>query len=104
GELLRELPQDAVADRVAVAVVDPLEVVEVGEDERERLSEALGARELGRELVVAVAAVREAREPVHERLPLDDPVQSRILERDHGVTDERNRRLALLVRERTTVQ
>ena len=42
-----EGPQHLVPDLVAVPVVDALEVVEVGEDERERLAEALGAAQLG---------------------------------------------------------
>ena len=52
-------------------------------------AEPLGARELGREHLVGVAAVREAGEPVDERLALDDPVQPRVLERDHRLLGER---------------
>ena len=74
AERLRELDQDAVADRVAVAVVDGLEAVEVGQRERDRPAEALGAPQLAREHLLAVAPVREAGEHVDERLPSDDPV------------------------------
>ena len=84
-----ELAQDVVADGVAVHVVDRLEVVEVGEHERQRRAEALGARDLRGERVLALAAVRDAGEPVDERLPLDDPVQPRVLERDRRVRGER---------------
>src|SRR5688572_30976052 len=50
--------EDVVAGLVAVAVVDLLEVVEVGEDEREAAAEALGARDLSLERLLEVAAVR----------------------------------------------
>ena len=46
AEHLGEGPQDRVADGVAVLVVDVLEPVEVGEDDRERRLEALGASRL----------------------------------------------------------
>ena len=57
GERLK----DVVASLVAVAVVDLLEVVEVGEDEREAPAEALGAGDLALERLFEVAAVWEAR-------------------------------------------
>ena len=83
-----------------VDVVDRLEVVEVGEHERERRAEALGPRDLGGERVLALAPVRDAGEAVDERLPLDDAVQPRVLERDRGVRGERARGEPLLVVER----
>ena len=42
-----ELAQDVVAERVAPAVVDLLEVVEIDHQERERLLEPVAAGELG---------------------------------------------------------
>ena len=45
-QLLGHLAQQVVAGRVAVAVVDVLEAVEVEDDERERAVVALGARQL----------------------------------------------------------
>ena len=70
---------------MAVRVVDGLEVVEVGEDQRDGAAEPLDARELGGERLVALPAVGEPGELVDERLPLDDAVQARVVERDHGL-------------------
>ncbi len=89
-----------VADGVAVRVVHVLEPVEVGEDDRERRLEALGARRLRVERVGGRAAVRETREPVDERLPLDHAVQASVLERDDRVRRERRRVHPLLLAER----
>ena len=49
-----------------------------------------------RERVFASAPVRDSRQPVDERLPLDDRVQPRVLERDGGVRCERRRRHPVL--------
>src|SRR5205823_5631239 len=84
----RKLAQDVVACVVAVPVVDLLEVVQVGDDEREGSDHAVGARDLVRERVLAAAPVRDSRQPVDERLALDDRVQPRVLERDGGVRCE----------------
>ena len=93
-----ELAQDVVADGVAVHVVDGLEVVEVGEDERERRAEpARRARSPRESASSQPAPVRDAGEPVDERLPLDDPVQPRVLERDRRVRRERRRGQPLLL-------
>src|SRR6188508_3800726 len=73
---------------MTVTVVDHLEVVYVGEDQPDRSSDPLDARELGRERLVGLTPVRQSGEPVHERLPLDDPVQASILERDDGLAGE----------------
>ena len=91
-----ELPQDVVSGRVTMDVVDLFEVVEVGEDERERGAEPLGAGDLGGERFLAVASVRDAGQPIDERLPLDDPVQPRVLQRDRCVRRQRVRRHRLL--------
>src|SRR5205814_6047120 len=81
---LGELPQDEVAGRMPVAVVDRLEVVEVGEDQRERIAEPLGPPQLLPQDLMAPAAVREAGQAVAGRLALDDRVQAGVLERDHA--------------------
>ena len=99
AQRLGELDEHAVADRVAEAVVDRLEAVEVGEHEGDRAAEALGAQQLAGERLLAVAAVGEAGEHVDERLAGDDPVQARVLERDRRVGDERRGRAPLLDRE-----
>src|SRR4051794_10212991 len=62
AQRLGELDEHAIADRVAEAVVDRLEVVEVGEHERHRAAEALGAHQLAGERFLAVPSVREAGE------------------------------------------
>ena len=59
-EDVAEGDQDLVADRVAVDVVDALEVVDVEQDEADRGVVARGARQLGGEALVEVAAVEEA--------------------------------------------
>ena len=92
----RELAQHEVPGRVAVAVVHALEVVEIGEDEGERAAEALGAGQLRVQRVLRVPAVGEPCQAVHERLPLDDAVQARVLEGDDGVAGEQRRRLDVL--------
>src|SRR5829696_2788313 len=76
-----ELAEDHVPDRVAVAVVDVLEVVEVGEDEGEGAAAAVDAGELRRQRLLRRAAIREAGEPVDERLLLDHAVQPGVVER-----------------------
>jgi hypothetical protein len=63
----RERLEHAVAGLVAVGVVEPLEVVEVDHDERERAPVAARPRDLLRELAVEVAPVGEPRERVGER-------------------------------------
>ena len=60
----QELPdgaQDRVAGLVAMGVVDLLEVVEVEEDERERVADAVGATPLQHELLIERAPVCQAR-------------------------------------------
>ena len=73
-----------------MAVVDVLEPVEVGDDDGERAAEPLEARELGGERLLALAAVRETGEAVDERLPLDDAVQARVVERHDRLRRERD--------------
>ena len=60
----RDPPQQLVAGRVAEAVVDGLEVVEVDVQQRDRMAAAPGAREAEREVLVEQRAVRQLRERV----------------------------------------
>ena len=85
---------------MAVNVVHGLEVVQVGEDERERRREPLRARDFLRERVLTLAPVRDSRQAVDERLLLEDVVQARVLERDRCMRRERARRCPLLGVER----
>ena len=86
GEGLQEL----VPDRVAEAVVDALEVVEVGEDERRRHRPGRPA-DLGAERGHEAPPVDEARELVGDRLVLDDVMEPRVLERDRGLGGQPDR-------------
>lgn len=60
----RDLTQDAAAGLMTVLVVDPLEVVEVEEQQAHVLASVLGVRYCGGESVVESAAVQETREAV----------------------------------------
>jgi hypothetical protein len=71
---------------VAEAVVDGLEVVDVGEDQADRAAQPLRAGDLARERLVGLAPVRQPGEPVDERLALDHPVEPRVLEGDDGLS------------------
>jgi len=82
--------------------VHRLERVEVGEDETEVALESVCSRELAAERLLDCAPVREPCQPVDQGLPFDDPVQTRVLECDHGVGDERCHRLASAVVEALT--
>ena len=84
---------------MAVAVVDVLEPVEVADDDGQRAAEALEACELRGQRVLALPPVRKAGETVDERLALDDPVQTRVLERDDRMRRERDRGHPVLVLE-----
>src|SRR5687768_16885157 len=85
AEHVGEAPQHLVSGLVAVAVVDLLEVVEVGEHEGERVAEPLGAAHLDGERLGEAAAVGELGELVGDRLALDGPVEPLVLERDRGL-------------------
>ena len=85
---------------MAEAVVDLLEVVEVGENDRKRPAETLDARELDRELVLEVAAVRQAGQTVDPSLLLDDSVQARVVERNDCLGGERCGGLPVVIAER----
>ena len=78
---------------MAVLVVDQLEVVEVGEDERERVAEALCAANLDGERLGEAAAVGELGELVRDRLALDGAVEALVLDGDGGLGREPVREL-----------
>ena len=74
GQPARDLDQHLVARLVAVGVVDRLEVVDVDVHQREQSAVAHAQRDLALQLVRAVAAVRELRQVVGERLAREPPV------------------------------
>ena len=78
----RDLAQRAVADVVAVVVVDLLEVVEVHDHQRDLGLQALGARQLAGQVHEEEPRVRQAGERVRQRVFL------RLLEQ-HRVVDDR---------------
>src|SRR6187397_890294 len=85
---------------MAVAVVDRLEAIEIGEDEAEIAVEALRARDLLLEALLERPPVGEPRERVDQGLLLDDRVQLGVLERDGGLRREQRGGLRLVVVER----
>ena len=76
----------AVADVVAVVVVDLLEAVEVHDHQRDLGLQALGARQLARQVHEQEARVRQAGQRIGQRVFL------RLLEQ-HRVVDDRGRLL-----------
>ena len=88
AQQLGERPQRLVAGGVPAAVVDALEVVEVGEEERQRGVEPARAGDLALERLDEAAAVDEAGELVGDGLLADDLVQACVLERDRGLRGE----------------
>ena len=82
---LRELLEHLVTPRMAEPVIDPLELVQIGEDERERTSQLERARHLRFERVEEAASVDEPRQLVGDRLALHRMVQPCVLERDRSL-------------------
>ena len=84
AEACRHLREDAIADRVAVPVVDLLEVVDVEQDEREREPLVLCLVQVVLEALVEVAVVAEPGEGVGERQAhrLQRAVHRALVERD----------------------
>ena len=84
AEAGRHLREDAVADRVAVPVVDLLEVVDVEQAERERDASLLRLVEVVLEALVEVAVVAEPGQRVGERQAhrLQRAVHRALVERD----------------------
>ena len=69
GEAPGDLAQDLIAEWMTVLVVDALEVIDVGDHQRERFAMAVGERELGAQALVERASIVETGEPVvHGRL------------------------------------
>ena len=65
--MLRDPRQELVAGGVAEPVVQPLEVVDVDQQDRERLAGALDALDLAREVVLEEAVVVQLGEAVGDR-------------------------------------
>ena len=80
-----QLAQHRVAARVAVRVVDLLEVVEVEHQHRERPVEPGGPLDLARQAHREVAEVPEAGQPVGGRQPLGLLVQLHVVDRRAGL-------------------
>ena len=68
GDGRRRLAQQPIADRVAARVVDPLEVVEIDDGQRQRLSVPRRRRPLALHLFLERAMVAEARQRVAQGL------------------------------------
>ena len=80
---------------MAVAVVDALEVVEVGDHEADVAAESRRASQLEAERVLEAPPVRETGEAVDESLVLDEAMQLRVVECDDRLGGERTRNLDL---------
>ena len=93
--------QHLVAGDVTEPVVDALEVVDVDHHERQRLAgEPACALDLVGQALLEEAAIRQARQRVLDRLPLDDLVQVDVLERLRGLLREVAEQLSLGLGER----
>ncbi len=77
-----DLLEDEISHRVAVNVVEALEVVDIGQEESETRGASVAARELAGEGGVEVAAVEETGEGIGRRQVLDPVVDDGVLE-DH---------------------
>ena len=97
AQLARDVSEHAVADRMAVAVVDLLEVVEVEEADGQRLARGRGLLELDLELLLEVTVVAETGQRVGQREPhgAQRVVRRALVQRDgdeRADEDERERR------------
>ena len=81
----REGPQHVVAELMPVAVVDRLEVVEVGDQERETASEPKQTAHLVLERLLEAPTVGELREVVGDGLERERPLETGVLERDRSL-------------------
>src|ERR687888_184430 len=81
GQRARELAQDAIAGRVALVVVQALEVVEVEEEERDVARARVGALERGVEVLLEGAVVAELGERVAPRLGVREGEPASVRER-----------------------
>ncbi len=87
-EDLSDRAQDSVAGLVAMGVVHVLEVVQIEEDERERVADAVRAAPLEHELLVEHPAVGEAGEAVGRGLRGHSP---EVAHQAHDRTGEEER-------------
>ena len=90
----RDLREHAVPRRVSEAVVDPLEVVDVHQAERQRACLLFGVQQLALQSLVEVAVVAEAGEGIREREPhrAERAVSRALVEGDcEQRSDERDR-------------
>ena len=78
----RDFAQRVIADMMPVVVVDALERVDVHHDQRDLALQALGARELARQVDEHRAAVRERRQRIGQRIFLRLLEHDRVV--DHG--------------------
>ena len=99
-QVVGEVREHLVADRVPVDVVDLLEVVDVDHHHGDVLVRARGVRELAAEPLVEVAVVVEAGERVGLRLALEPRADVRVVEGERGRVAEPLGELELLVAER----
>ena len=99
AELGGELGEHLVAHRVAVDVVDPLEVVEVEHQERHRAALGRGPHDLVAEAFVERPVVPEAGEWICLGLELEARSHLGVVEGEGGCVSEANRELELVVRE-----
>src|ERR1035437_6018603 len=86
-ERLREGGEHDVADRVALGVVDPLEVVEVDDEDGERGVETFGEGQLLAEAVDEEAVVVQPGEVVDACLALDHGDEAVALQREASIDD-----------------
>src|SRR5437899_2557282 len=71
-----EISQERVPGGMPIAVVDILEPIEVRDHDREGSAETVDAGKLVREGLLALPAIRQTGQAVHQSLSLDDPVQT----------------------------
>ena len=88
AEQVGERQENLVAGVMPEPVVDQLEVVQIGEHDRELPAEPLPPGDLRVERIEKAPTVDEARQLVGDRLPLDDVVEPRVLERDRSLGGE----------------
>ena len=90
GQRARELPQDAVARRVALVVVQALEVVEVAEEQRDLARSRVGAQESAVEVLLEGAMVAELGQRVAARLGVREREAASVGERRAGELGRRD--------------
>ena len=103
AQMVGELGQHVVADRVAVDVVHLLEVVDVEHHERDVLVLARRPGQLAAEALVEVAVVVEAGERVGLGFALEPRTDVRIVEGERGRVTEALRQLELLLGEESVL-